>query len=586
MSQTLNSRIPEISSSPSPHVGSLLQRKCACGQHTPCGGKCSGCEKKTHKLQRKAVNHTEASAAPPIVNDVLHSSGQPLDAGTRSFMESRFNHDFSRVRVHTDERAAKSAQAVNALAYTVGQNVVFAEGRYAAHTASGQRLLAHELTHVVQQQLGGGSAVQGKIHVGSSHNAFESEADHIADRIVNGDVHQPEHFTPVVTQMQRSCGQTEIGEPAGCEMSQGEVTGLRYLFRYNCDQFATGNEEDLRADALQIQPNEIVEIHGLASSDGDFDYNMNLSCARALKARQVIEEVLARRGVSATIRVFNHGEVEGDVTQQRSVVVSRTTPQPETPSATCGPDATDWFIRQVNAAKTDPVVLAIKTRLAGAERVARRFGFSAEAVAEGAVARKVLAEEARRGNPPRTTEASSQLTQSVPGQRAFARALIGAGVPIAGAPEAIVLAAIRGAALTWKGLVGTNRKYDFKNRPETLETPISENCPVNCANTITLCPNTASDCFVKDVPGNLFYAHVGRFVGWTELTLQLGSQFAQLESSSTWDPPEDTRMINFGFSLPDPLTPSGLCSAINANRSVFDLQECANCSDEIDAAVV
>src|SRR5215472_11905294 len=85
---------------------------------------------------------------PTTVHDVLSSPGQPLDAGTRSFMESRFEHDFSKVRVHTDEKAAESARTLNALAYTSGQDVVFGKRQYAPETATGQRLLAHELMHV------------------------------------------------------------------------------------------------------------------------------------------------------------------------------------------------------------------------------------------------------------------------------------------------------------------------------------------------------------------------------------------------------------------------------------------------------
>lgn len=89
---------------------------------------------------------------PPIVDDVLNSPGQPLDSGTRAFMEPRFGHDFSRVRVHPDVKAAESARAVNALAYTVGNDMVFGNGQYKPATASGQRLLGHELAHVVQQE--------------------------------------------------------------------------------------------------------------------------------------------------------------------------------------------------------------------------------------------------------------------------------------------------------------------------------------------------------------------------------------------------------------------------------------------------
>lgn len=92
-------------------------------------------------------------AVPPIVRSVLGGGGYPLDAGTRAQMETGFGQDFSHVRVHTDTQAGESAEAANALAYTVGSDVVFAEGQYAPETSAGQRLLAHELAHVVQQSL-------------------------------------------------------------------------------------------------------------------------------------------------------------------------------------------------------------------------------------------------------------------------------------------------------------------------------------------------------------------------------------------------------------------------------------------------
>lgn len=92
-----------------------------------------------------------STEAPPVVHNVLHSPGQPLDPETRTFMESRFRHDFSRVKIHADGQAAESAQAVNARAFTVGQNVVFDSGQYQPRSLQGQRLLAHELTHVIHQ---------------------------------------------------------------------------------------------------------------------------------------------------------------------------------------------------------------------------------------------------------------------------------------------------------------------------------------------------------------------------------------------------------------------------------------------------
>jgi hypothetical protein len=89
--------------------------------------------------------------ASPIVHEVLSSPGRPLDAAARAFFAPRFGHDFSHVRVHTDAAAAQSARAVDASAFTVGRNIVFASGKYEPDTQNGRRLLAHELTHVAQQ---------------------------------------------------------------------------------------------------------------------------------------------------------------------------------------------------------------------------------------------------------------------------------------------------------------------------------------------------------------------------------------------------------------------------------------------------
>ena len=90
--------------------------------------------------------------APAAVHEVLRSPGQALDPAAREVMEQRFGHDFSGVRVHADSKAAQAARAVNALAYTVGRDVVFGAGQYAPHSGAGRRLLAHELAHTVQQR--------------------------------------------------------------------------------------------------------------------------------------------------------------------------------------------------------------------------------------------------------------------------------------------------------------------------------------------------------------------------------------------------------------------------------------------------
>jgi hypothetical protein len=102
-----------------------------------------------------AAGHTEPvhSQTKPSQSGSLgwSSTGQPLDAAARSFMEPRLGFDFSRVRIHTDARAAESADKIHALAYTVGRDIVFARDKYRLGSSEGRRLLAHELTHVVQQ---------------------------------------------------------------------------------------------------------------------------------------------------------------------------------------------------------------------------------------------------------------------------------------------------------------------------------------------------------------------------------------------------------------------------------------------------
>ncbi len=184
-----------------PSSGHLLQRACACGVAAGLSGECEEC--KTKKLLGKplqtklAVSQpgdefeqeanrvamqvlkmperpetvelnetvdrplirrqvapspgTTVGYAPPIVHEVLASPGQPLDSATRAFFEPRFGHNFGNVRVHADTHAQQSARAINAHAYTVGHDVVFGESTGTLATIRSRQLLAHELTHVVQQ---------------------------------------------------------------------------------------------------------------------------------------------------------------------------------------------------------------------------------------------------------------------------------------------------------------------------------------------------------------------------------------------------------------------------------------------------
>lgn len=134
-------------------------------------------------LQRAAITGTRAGdTAPPIVDDVLRSPGRPLDATTRAFMEPRFGHDFSSVRVHDDARAAASARAVGALAYTAGRHVTFGTGRFDPATSEGRALLAHELAHVAQQE----TSVPPSSTVSPADGPPEETADRVARDIGRG----------------------------------------------------------------------------------------------------------------------------------------------------------------------------------------------------------------------------------------------------------------------------------------------------------------------------------------------------------------------------------------------------------------
>jgi Domain of unknown function (DUF4157)/Lysine-specific metallo-endopeptidase len=133
-------------------------------------------------LQRSAINRRLSTPAAPLVQVALRSPGQPLDFSARTFLETRLSRDFSRVRVHTDAKSAESAQAVNALAYTVGDQIVFGAGQYAPATPAGQRLLAHELTHVLQQET---AAMGIPVRVDPVDSPAEAEAETVAQQVMS-----------------------------------------------------------------------------------------------------------------------------------------------------------------------------------------------------------------------------------------------------------------------------------------------------------------------------------------------------------------------------------------------------------------
>lgn len=160
--------------------GALVQRKCACGQGS---GACVSCSEDQTRLQRKATKADAPAAVPELVHAAAQGNGQPLDSSVREFMESRFQHDFSQVRIHSDAHSARSAAHLNATAYTVGSDIFFGQTRYSPHTQSGRKLLAHELAHVLQQSQMPMRSAQWR--VSEPQDTLEQEADSIAEAVID-----------------------------------------------------------------------------------------------------------------------------------------------------------------------------------------------------------------------------------------------------------------------------------------------------------------------------------------------------------------------------------------------------------------
>ncbi|MCI0401520.1 MAG: DUF4157 domain-containing protein [Gammaproteobacteria bacterium] len=148
-------------------------------------------EKEEEEDEEKLQTNEDSGRANEGASDLeskignLRGGGEPLPQSLRAFFEPRFGRDFSEVRVHTDAKAAESTRAVNALAYTVGQNIVFGAGQYVPRATQSIRLLAHELAHVIQQSRGTGSW-QGKVKIGEASSHYEREADTVAEQVTHG----------------------------------------------------------------------------------------------------------------------------------------------------------------------------------------------------------------------------------------------------------------------------------------------------------------------------------------------------------------------------------------------------------------
>jgi outer membrane protein OmpA-like peptidoglycan-associated protein len=257
--------------------------------------KCTDCEEERKKnatgeehgkgpgvaISRKATPGAQMHVTPSVASGIqaMRGGGRALPATTRAFFEPRLCADFSRVRVHTDTRAEESANSIGARAFTVGRDIGFAKGQYAPESQEGRRLLAHELTHVIQQ---------GDVGPASATLARGLDGSEVVQRA--GD---PAKIPP--------------GLPCPTDLTPGKPAGvdLRFSIRETTITAAqTAQLTAFRATWLAAGGTDDVLVHGYASTIGDQAFNWTLSCDRA----EAVRAELIKLGIPAVrINTVAHG---------------------------------------------------------------------------------------------------------------------------------------------------------------------------------------------------------------------------------------------------------------------------------------
>lgn len=248
-------------------------------------------EEKGGLLQTKGGTESEVPAGLSEGIEQSQGAGLPLPPATQGSMEAAFGVDFSTVRVHTDSISHEMNQQVNARAFTHGYDIYFNAGEYHPEVPSGKHLLAHELTHVLQQVTGGsflGIKSQTTPTIQRQERAPEtgSAEDTSATRPL------PEFGDTVV---EPGCPRTStrlgtLRPDPPCPTSEEELDGSLFLFCRDTDIFASEQERNrLRQFVRQQRADTIFTVHGYASWNGGVTYNLNLSCHRAKRAAREMQ---------------------------------------------------------------------------------------------------------------------------------------------------------------------------------------------------------------------------------------------------------------------------------------------------------
>lgn len=315
-------------------AGGVLQRKCACGKNTAGGGECGACSRAHGQPQRKSAGATQDAAAasdsvhgvPDTVREVLSAAGSPLEPQTRALMESRFGHGFGHVRVHTDAKAEESAHALQARAYTVGSDIVFA----GPSPARDHSTLAHELTHVLQQSRGI-APQSGELRVSPPDTAQEHEADRVARDVLSGDARGPSAranaLSPAApTSIQRQPNKTASPPPPHkletFSKSKGDPRRLSDAVMPDFRAAAAEVKNETGVDIMQLPGGTTREIGSKTTKVGADNFSWHKT-GRAVDISQKLHWLIIKEGTQDDVHFRLFLEKKPDKTKKQAARYDR-----------------------------------------------------------------------------------------------------------------------------------------------------------------------------------------------------------------------------------------------------------------------
>lgn len=326
---------------------------------------CPECDKE-EQIRPKCQTCQEGGEAPSQVHEVLSTSGVPLDSVHRAYMEPRLGHDFSNVRIHADARAAESADAIGALAYTVGPHIVFAAGRFHPHSTEGRHLLAHELTHVVQQ--GAARVPQSPVESAAAQRHVDDVSQVVQPAYVQ--VEPAPRGNDMLRRAWNSCGTPDDCPPrnageqtraAAAALQVGALTSPEVGEIVSHFPIGSSKATALASNAtwtafvaVSIAENSRWEILGFSDCQGGVELNSDLRTQRAQAVHKLLPAA-ARAKIDRVVAApvtdcVGTNETESERSLNRSVVFRRTTTtidfeaeepiEVTIPKFLCGPDVT------------------------------------------------------------------------------------------------------------------------------------------------------------------------------------------------------------------------------------------------------